>query len=86
VVLKKVVLQDKPQPAASHLDLIRKRQWSLRKVDTSVPRPALPARHEEKPADQLSLQEILQKAAAMREHIAVSDSASSSSGSTSTNW
>jgi hypothetical protein len=86
VTLRKVEPQEKAPAAVSHLDLIKSRAWQLRKVDTSAPRPAVKPKHEEKPSDQLSLQEILQKAAQIREQIACSDSGSSSSGSSSTVW
>jgi hypothetical protein len=87
MTLKKVTPQDKPGPVASHLDLIKNRQWQLKKVDFSTPRlPPLQPRHEEKPSDQLSLQEILRKAAAIREQVACSDSDSSSTSSSSTAW
>ena len=70
----------------SHIDLIKAGQFKLRKVDLSKPPPPKPK--EEVDPSKLSLQEILQRAASIREAVECSDSSESESGSetSTTEW
>ena len=81
VSLKKVQPSAAPPPAPSaglsHLDLIKSGQFHLRKVDLSAPKPA-PKQKEVTNVDpnSLSVQDILQQAALIREAVRCSDSSS----------
>jgi hypothetical protein len=68
------------------LDLIKTGQFQRKKLDLSqvVSKPVL--RQEEVDPSQLSLQDILQKAASIREAVACSDSSSAASESETTTW
>ena len=64
-----------PPPApVSHLDLIKSGNFKLKKVDRSAPPPPPKEKIEDRDPNTLSLQEILQKAASIRDAVACSDS------------
>ena len=64
-----------PQSApVSHLDLIKSGNFKLKKVDRSAPPPPPKEKIEDRDPNTLSLQEILQKAASIRDAVACSDS------------
>lgn len=75
-----------PQQPASYLDLIKTGQYKLRKVDTSKPLPPPPKPKEDTDSNCLTLQDILQKAASIREAVACSDSDSSEEETSTTSW
>jgi hypothetical protein len=80
-----VVVDDSP----SHLDLIKAGGFQLKKVDRSQPLgpPPKPKFEKEEDPGALTLQDILQKAASIREAVACSDSSGSGSEKTeSTAW
>jgi hypothetical protein len=68
------ILPDEPK---SHLDLIKKGEFSLKKVDRSEKTLASKTREKVDPST-LSLHEILERAAQIREAIAVSSSSEES--------
>jgi hypothetical protein len=70
------------------LDLIRAGRYKLKKIEVnqSRPSPVQPLKAQSKPADQLTLQEILQKAAAIRDAVQCSASSENSEGSSTTTW
>jgi hypothetical protein len=73
--LKKLDLNAPPRPSVlpaapvSHLDLIKGRNFNLRKVDRSQPLPPAPRPNAEADPSQLTLQDILQKAASIRKAV-----------------
>jgi hypothetical protein len=78
-----------PDAPMSHLDLIKTGTFALKKVDRTQPLPPGPKPKFEKEEDPsaLTLQDILQKAASIREAVACSDSSESGSEkSESTAW
>ena len=64
----------KVEAAVSHLDLIRAGGFKLKKVDNTQPKPPVKEKIENKDPNTLTLAEILQKAASIRESVAMSDS------------
>jgi hypothetical protein len=75
-------------PAApSYLDLIKEGSFNLKKVDKSEVRPPVKDKKQEpKDPSTLTVQEILQQAAAIREAVACSDSSEDESEETTTSW
>lgn len=91
VKLKKVEHKEAPPPMTaplSHLDLIKQGGFKLKKVDQTAPKPPPKEEIENKDPNSLSLQEILQRAAAIRDAVAESDSDSDedSNSSESETW
>jgi hypothetical protein len=78
-----------PAEPVSHLDLIKSGGFQLKKVDRTQPLgpPPKPKFEKEEDPSSLTLQDILQKAASIREAVACSDSSESGSEKTeSTAW
>ncbi|MDR0590240.1 MAG: hypothetical protein LBG09_00010 [Puniceicoccales bacterium] len=75
-----------PPPPMSHLDLIKAGAFRLNKVDRDAWKNSAPKTQAEEDPSQLSLQDILQKAASIREAVAVSDSSSADEKTESTAW
>ena len=84
----KSVDSEQDTSSVSHLDLIKSGKFVLKAVDKSKPLPPLKPKIEERDPNTLSVQEILQQAAKIRDAVACSDSSSeeSSSESSSTTW
>ena len=77
------------QEPKSHLDLIKNGEFKLKKVDASTPLPAKPVKKfEDVDPDTLTLEEILQHAATIRDAVAMSSSSTSSSAedTSTTSW
>ena len=63
-----------PPTPQSHLDLIKAGAFQLKKVDKTERPVVKPKQEENKDPDSLSIQELLQKAATIRDAVACSDS------------
>ena len=70
--------QTTPRPAPAkqqtHLDLIKSGNFKLKKVDNNTPRPQINVPQEKDDTDSLSIQDLLQKAAQIRDAVKCSDS------------